>query len=98
MLAGSPARTTFNASNQADNAVSFVCLDYSGTSNQTTVFPETNCPDGLRSQVVFPSCWDGVNVDSDDHKSHMSYPLGSAPDSGDCPDTHPVKVSMFFSS
>src|SRR5690349_3007618 len=24
--------------------------------------------------VVFPQCWDGVNLDSPDHKSHMAYP------------------------
>lgn len=46
----------------------------------------------MRAQIVFPSCWDGVNLDSEDHKSHMSYPVGGAPDSGDCPSSHPVKV------
>lgn len=37
--------------------------------------------------MTFPDCWDGENVDSDDHKSHMAH---SGPDG--CPDDHPVAV------
>jgi len=47
------------------------------------------CPGGkmtsLRLHVRFPSCWDGTNLDSADHKSHMAYPTGRL-----CPATHPV--------
>jgi hypothetical protein len=48
-----------------------------------------NCPAGDRvvMAVVFPQCWDGVNTDSADHKSHMAYPEG-----GRCPSTHPVAI------
>ena len=50
----------------------------------------------MRAQVFFPSCWDGVNLDSPDHKSHMAYPI-QAYNTGDCPDTHPVHlVSLFY--
>jgi len=47
------------------------------------------CPAGtmLESYLDFPHCWDGVNLDSADHKSHMAYPVGNA-----CPATHPVVV------
>jgi Domain of unknown function (DUF1996) len=62
---------------------------------RTPGFTNTNCPDGLRAQVFFPSCWDGVNLDSSDHKSHMAYPDGI--DNGRCPPTHPHHlVSIFF--
>jgi Domain of unknown function (DUF1996) len=46
-----------------------------------------NCPVGatLWQEIFFPQCWDGVNLDSPDHKSHMAYPSG-----GKCPSTHPV--------
>ncbi len=46
-----------------------------------------NCPVGseMWMEIFFPQCWDGVNLDSPDHKSHMAYPLG-----GRCPATHPV--------
>ncbi|WP_405142429.1 DUF1996 domain-containing protein [Sphaerisporangium sp. NBC_01403] len=48
-----------------------------------------NCPAGkmLESYLDFPHCWDGKNLDSADHKSHMSYPVGNA-----CPASHPVIV------
>ncbi|WP_250033018.1 DUF1996 domain-containing protein [Paractinoplanes maris] len=47
------------------------------------------CPPGtmLESYLDFPHCWDGVNLDSPDHKSHMAYPVGNA-----CPPSHPVVV------
>jgi hypothetical protein len=38
-------------------------------------------------------CWDGKNVDSPDHKSHVAYPSsGTFESSGPCPSTHPVKL------
>ena len=62
---------------------------------QTPGFSNTRCPDGLRAQVFFPSCWDGVNLDSPDHKSHMAYPDGI--DNGRCPSTHPHHlISIFY--
>lgn len=44
MLAGNPNRRVLNATNVADKAVSYVCLDYSKSSPQTTEFPKNNCP------------------------------------------------------
>jgi hypothetical protein len=41
----------------------------------------------LRLHVRFPSCWNGRDLDSADHKSHMAYPTGGA-----CPTSHPVEV------
>lgn len=48
-----------------------------------------NCPAGamLWQMIFFPQCWDGVNLDSPDHKSHMSYTVSRA-----CPATHPVPL------
>jgi hypothetical protein len=47
-------------------------------------------------------CWDGVNLDSPDHKSHVAYPTaGPATFSGSstggaCPSTHPVKIPQLM--
>ncbi|CAD0023807.1 unnamed protein product [Aureobasidium pullulans] len=96
MLAGNPFKRN-HTDDFASEAVSFVCLDYSGGSSTTDGLPDKKCPDGLRAQVFFPSCWDGVNLDSADHMSHMSYPVGGSYDSGKCPDTHPVHlISIFY--
>lgn len=93
MLAGNPFLRSYNASSLEQQAVTYVCL---GTDKpQTNGFPNYPCPYGLRTQVFFPSCWDGKNLDSPDHKSHMAYP--SLSDSGNCPPTHPKRfVSIFF--
>ena len=47
------------------------------------------CPAGsmMESYLDFPQCWNGRDLDSADHKSHMAYPVNSA-----CPATHPVPV------
>lgn len=59
-------------------------------------FPDVNaCEDGLRYQVFFPQCWDGVNLDSADHKSHMAYPIDNF-NGGSCPSSHPVHVVGLF--
>jgi hypothetical protein len=61
----------------------------------------------ILSSVTFPTCWDGVNLDSPDHQSHVAYatipfepyaePTVSRPytpelERGKCPDTHPVHL------
>ncbi|KAF2868571.1 hypothetical protein BDV95DRAFT_630339 [Massariosphaeria phaeospora] len=65
--------------------------------NDTAAFPATPCPGGIRATVIFPSCWDGVNVDSPDHQSHVAYaPAGTGSLgalAGDkCPESHPVRI------
>jgi hypothetical protein len=97
MIVGDPYRARYNASNMEDRAINFSCLDYANTSAPapTSQFPQRNCRDGLRLEAYFPSCWDGKNLDSPDHKSHMAYPL-STPDSGYCPPSHPVKTILLF--
>ncbi|KAF4272369.1 hypothetical protein CNMCM8812_008790 [Aspergillus fumigatus] len=95
MVAGSP----FDRSDKGDIATaarSFACLNYNGPGTpQTHGFPTTHCPNGLRAQVYFPSCWDGVNLDSPDHRSHVAYPTQSY-DNGPCPASHPVRIISIF--
>ena len=57
----------------------FSCSDQ-GPYSETPV----DCDSKLVLHVVFPSCWDGVNLDSPDHRSHMSYT---------CDDAHPIRVA-----
>jgi hypothetical protein len=80
MIAGSA-----NSSGPQSRAARWKCVnggnDLVGSSIQ-------NCPVGaeLWQEIFFPQCWDGKNLDSPDHKSHMAYP------SGGCPSTHPVAL------
>lgn len=42
-------------------------------------------------------CWDGKNVDTPDHKSHVAYPSsGSFETTGPCPDSHPVRLPQLM--
>lgn len=49
--------------------------------------PECPAERNLRLLVTFPDCWNGTDLDSDDHRSHMAYSSG-----GQCPSDHPVPV------
>ncbi|KAK8036280.1 hypothetical protein PG993_008894 [Apiospora rasikravindrae] len=61
--------------------------------SDTATFPKTPCPGGIRATIIFPSCWDGKNVDSPDHQSHVAYaPSGMALAGDRCPSTHPVRI------
>ena len=72
------------------------CPEY-GPSIVDFYIPSVNTTNrGVRSEVVFPSCWDGVNLDSDDHKSHVAYPASGSYDSGPCPSSHPVHLLTLF--
>lgn len=73
-------------------AIGFNCLNYAGTPEGTLErhflpdknFLETNCPDGIRLEVLFPTCWDGVHLTSDDLTSHLAYGDAGA-NGGNCP-------------
>ena len=59
----------------------------------STTIPECIAPDRVRMDVFFPSCWNGVDLDAPDHKSHLAYPVNLGGPAGTvCPDTHPVPI------
>lgn len=94
MLAGD-SQLRSNTKTLEQRAVSYACLDYSKPGPETPGFPAKNCPNGLRTQVFFPSCWNGKDLDSPNHRSHMAYPSGV--DTGKCPPTHPIRlISIFY--
>lgn len=68
--------------------VEYVCRN-GGQSSQS--IPNCAVGDIMTMVVRFPQCWDGVNLDSPDHKSHMAYGAGW-PDLG-CPSSHPVALT-----
>ncbi len=45
----------------------------------------------MEISISFQECWDGVNLDSPDHKSHVAFRQGEA-DDAPCPATHPVRL------
>jgi hypothetical protein len=67
---------------------SWNCGPLAGIRPQPTI---PSCPDadrrGLALHIQFPDCWDGINLNSPDHQSHMAYSVR-----GVCPAGHPVAV------
>jgi hypothetical protein len=67
----------------------YSCLNGGENLGKSSTF--LNCPVGAQMwmSIDFPQCWDGVNLDSPDHKSHMAYPSNGA-----CPKDHPVALPV----
>lgn len=87
----------------SQKALGFNCLNYDEPPEPTLgrhhipdkEYMDTHCTDGLRLEVMFPSCWDGKEVDPMDHKSHMAYP--DMVMSGTCPEGYETRlVSLLF--
>jgi hypothetical protein len=73
--------------------VSFACLSSSGPLNEQPYMFRTDCDDGLRAQIQFQSCWDGINLYKQD-QSHAAYL--SDIDNGYCPPGYPVLLMHLF--
>jgi hypothetical protein len=83
-------------------AVGFNCLNYNKTPEGALErhflpekpFLDAQCTDGLRLELMFPSCWDGINLDSIDHRSHVVYP--DLLMEGNCPDGFEVAIPALY--
>lgn len=71
--------------------VKWHCTGSTGRGQDTAAQIPTDCERGgaLKLAVEFPQCWDGKNLDSADHKSHMAYHREGATK---CPPSHPVPI------
>lgn len=85
-----------NARATAPQPISVTSWACGSGGDQTEVSSAPTCPTGvsLHLKVAFPNCWNGRDLDSPDHKSHLSYSSG-----GHCPQGFPValpKISLIF--
>ncbi|KAG4420251.1 hypothetical protein IFR04_006629 [Cadophora malorum] len=76
--------------------LTYTCMDtWTQRSPETAAFPTRKCKEGILVSLRFPTCWDGINLDSPDHMSHMSYPeTGTFESNGTCPESHPVRTAQ----
>jgi len=80
-----------NARGIQPRAVEWLCRDKFVTN--TGMIPECGVGDQVQLWVHFPQCWDGRNLDSRDHRSHMAYPVvRQGSERSTCPPTHPVAL------
>lgn len=72
----------------------FAQFSCGGTGPATFTIPKCAPGSDLWEHVVFPHCWNGKDLDSPDHRSHMSFGvIGGVPSMPNgCPATHPVVV------
>ncbi|TFK22637.1 hypothetical protein FA15DRAFT_688269 [Coprinopsis marcescibilis] len=116
MIVGDPmsrARRTTGTNDLDARAITYRCFGanfgsdpqfiHPGTGNLDTVaLPAKTCAGGIRSNIFFPSCWNGKDLDPPDHASHMAYPTGTIGRDGlffhvgSCPASHPTRMPLLF--
>jgi hypothetical protein len=85
MITGNPS----NSVEGSNNIYRWDCLLPNGRSFTGQHIPGAECVNGseILLLVSFPQCWDGVNLDSPNHQSHVAWLTGTG-----CPATHPVQM------
>ncbi|TVY81061.1 hypothetical protein LSUE1_G005211 [Lachnellula suecica] len=104
MLAGSAANTDTTKVSSGNichrcwtstNDNTFVGAQPCSGSDTVEIPHATNCQ-MIRQTIIFPACWDGKNLDSPDHKSHVAYSGSGASGGGACPTAFPVKLPQIM--
>jgi hypothetical protein len=94
MTVGSPKLDQSAGEAAAHHGLRYTCLQTVMTRfPESQEFPKGKCPAGIMAVHHFPSCWNGKDLDSPDHQSHMynnakeAFAVGGA-----CPSTHPIRM------
>jgi hypothetical protein len=89
--------------NLGQKAIGMNCLNYDKPPEGSMyrhflpdkAYMDANCKHGIRAELFFPSCWNGKDMDSTNHKEHMAYP--DLVNTGNCPEGFDVRLpSLFF--
>jgi hypothetical protein len=83
LLAGDPHATQ----PQSLLVTSWTCVGARGAPRRAKQVPVCTRGERLGAWIVFPDCWDGRNLDSANHRTHVA-----AAWKGRCPRTHPVEL------
>ena len=81
---------TYNNLRPTADRVSFACLG-AEPKPESPGMSDTSCANGLRAQVQFQSCWNGVDLYKPDN-SHVAY----MSDKGLCPPGYPVHFMNIY--
>ena len=89
MIAGNSKSTSADTSSGR-----YSCLTPSnGTGTPwTKTIPICSVGTTLLMQIGFPQCWDGVNLDSPNHKDHMAEANPALTTANKCPASHPIGI------
>lgn len=83
-------------------ALGFNCLNYAKQAEGALyrhfmpdkAYLDAHCADGLRLELMFPNCWDGIAFDVKDQKEHLVYP--AQVNAGDCPAGFETRLPGLF--
>ncbi|KAF9741309.1 hypothetical protein PMIN03_003467 [Paraphaeosphaeria minitans] len=89
MTVGIPTET-----NKPHVGLRYQCLNGNNRGAEMPDFPTKPCSGGIFTTHHFPACWDGKNLDSPDHQSHMYNTIKSDgfTNAPACPSSHPIRV------
>lgn len=92
----------FNMLNPAALPTGSAYFNCAGTGGKQGHYPSIieaapNCPVGSQLGFIIsaPECWDGKNLDSADHRSHVAYSKYIGQSYAQCPATHPYVIPTF---
>lgn len=87
MIAGNSKATT-----EAQSSALYTCLNRVPFYGWKKSIPACDVGETMQESMKFPSCWDGINLDSPDHKSHMAYNNSTYTSANKCPASHPIAI------
>jgi hypothetical protein len=88
VIAGNSASATSIPASSDDSHYRWHCVTATGQhTNYGQTIPNCASGDEVAVEIFFPQCWDGRNLDSSDHRSHMAYANNG------CPSSHPVPLA-----
>ena len=87
MIAGNSKATSSTTSK-----ANFTCLSRVPFYGWKTSIPACNVGETMQMHVAFPQCWDGKNLDSPDHQSHMAHTVRTLTTANKCPTSHPIAL------
>lgn len=88
ILAGNSKATTEATSNN----VHYTCAGRTPFYGWQKTIPSCNVGELMGMMISFPQCWDGKNLDSPNHQSHMAYSSRYFTTANRCPTTHPIAI------
>ncbi|KAI8957969.1 hypothetical protein F5Y11DRAFT_363210 [Daldinia sp. FL1419] len=94
MTVGSPTTDTLDKA-KGHIGLRYNCLQTTLNRGPEMVdFPDRPCPGGIFAVHHFPACWDGKNLDSPDHQSHMYNTItrDGFTNAPACPASHPIRM------
>ena len=85
-----------------EKSIGFNCLNYGAAAEPSLqyhylrdkTYLDNYCTEGIRAEIQFPSCWNGKDLDSANHTSHVAYP--SQLRNGPCPPGFDIRLPTLF--